>query len=567
MYAEEQVERGSLGLLAAKLLRVSPIDRGSIDQIIAAVTASMLSKDIDGTSGLQLNDFELEWQIELAHLRAGTANQYLAMDLDGDLIISYPEMRIFASRAASQPVEVDRLLLPPSEQQKAAVFGSVISEWTRFDINKDGSLAGVEISALSSQTLPERNDEADFGPLFMAWSDLDADGTVSPNELSEFVAAVVNAGDRNGDGDLSNGEKNDLRNNLKELDPAKLPPVSRLPKSSSPDAIEVEASNEDNPPLTDCRVETALPNAALLAVGGYEGAGLSDMLMGDARDVGTVADGVIPEGTAPVHLLVYFSRPTILRLSGRVERIEAISSLGAATGFIGVARDQLTFLEDLSDRCRFEPSRHATDQMARLQILLTTAFDTTPMTLISEYTIGTADLGTARNTASNPLPGAIDPGYADAAGAIWRRMLLFNPGGFIDLDEASIISTDLIEPAAAWPGAAGVAKLLADGVISSQRFVNAATEVREIEPGVVRLGGRSISPGLGDRLIAFDGRDYMQEKPGVWIGRPRPEYIVNREFAFPPGMNTVTFSTFLVPKGVPVPSGDPGGSEVKYKEE
>ncbi|MEO8531891.1 MAG: hypothetical protein ABI459_11740, partial [Deltaproteobacteria bacterium] len=273
--------------------------------------------------------------------------------------------------------------------------------------------------------------------------------------------------------------------------------------------------------------------------------------------------GALETGDAPVHLLVQFRDAVILRLLGHPERIKAITNIGGLVGFSGLKVGQLAFNEDVATKCQVEVFDGPVKDDEKQIKVLNGVFDQKPSAIVVSYTIGHADLAKGENRVGMPMSGILKPGYTDAAGDVWRKMELFNPGGFIEMSPADVVSTAKVTKPDLWPEAAGLAKLLATGVLSALDTSGTAIEVREIEPGKVRMGSKTFVPGLGDDLIRYDGLDFLEEKPGIWIGRPRAEYRVNQSFTFPVGLTTTTAATFFVPPDVPVPDGDAGGNEVK----
>jgi hypothetical protein len=78
----------------------------------------------------------------------------------------------------------------------------------------------------------------------------------------------------------------------------------------------------------------------------------------------------------------------------------------------------------------------------------------------------------------------------------------------------------------------------------------------------------AIRPATGDELFAWESADPELSAYGL-VRRPRAmigPYMILKSFTYPPGMHGAGSATFILPKGMPMPFGDPGHNSVLLME-
>lgn len=184
-----------------------------------------------------------------------------------------------------------------------------------------------------------------------------------------------------------------------------------------------------------------------------------------------------------------------------------------------------------------------------------------PVTVLAGYTLGTVDLGQPRAMLDGFMPGARPLDILGPAGELRRHAALFNPGGYVPLDPATVRAHRPVARHSVAPQWVGLADLVDAGALEVMPRGGERRGASE-QNGKVTIGGRTFEPGGGDDLIMVDGFHYTEERPGSWVGRRPMRLLVRGAFTFPSGLSGAHTVTFLLPDGMPMPSGDPGGSSV-----
>ena len=189
-------------------------------------------------------------------------------------------------------------------------------------------------------------------------------------------------------------------------------PIAAILRSGRP----LPAANQTPEPApAQCKLGKPLEGSEILAIGGYEGAALSDVQLQYPNGSTHVADLIIPDSATPVHLLVQFYGPTVLLLTGATDRVRAITNIGGPVGFTGITRDQLAVLNDAAESCESQVWEGAVKNDDLQIATLNGVFDQRSHMTFAEYTIGSFDFGTRTDVADQPLADAIDPGFDGAA--------------------------------------------------------------------------------------------------------------------------------------------------------
>lgn len=510
--------------------------------------ALMLADDLDGTPGLSDHDRLIREAIRDAAARAALVGQHLRNDLDGDLTISRDEVLPFARSLAARPVWAGTLQVAPTDGQIAEATATVVEQLLAADSSGDGVVTLAEVLALppgdpSPGATPWDRTRAPFASLL----DADGDGIVTEAEFLVPLLAAAARMDTNGDGQLSRIERQ-LRSNRPV-------PINRQARRD-------QAMLDALMPRRGCNLAPTLPDAQVVAIGGYEGAALSNIELGRKGAPAYVVDLVIPPDPRPLAVLLSFQQPVILRLSGAPDRLSEIRTLGASYALVNPPKRPLLRAGFAQGPCKLNMWRTPAD--GELRETLSSWTGRSDVVIAAGYTIGTVTLGADGAEVGNTLPGSHQPDFGPAAMAVWAEMLRYNPAGLIVLDPATVQSSGMpkfVPPV--WPQAAGLAQLVEAGALTplADRSVQ---DMRDADQyGVLAIGELKYRWNGGDDLLQAGGLNYTQESPGRWIGRAPARYRINQPMTFPAGMTGGHMAEFLLPQGVPEPEGDRGGSRLR----
>jgi hypothetical protein len=278
-----------------------------------------------------------------------------------------------------------------------------------------------------------------------------------------------------------------------------------------------------------CGLVPTAPESEVVLVGAYRGAGMSTAAIGDETVEVSVADVVVEAGDKPIRLLLSSFVPTIWRLSGHVERLEAVEASAESgrladsdrVGMIGVAKDKVSFA---SDKACARVLWQRTEQNPLLRVPL--VFGRAPK-------ISWA--GSPASRISVPSGAVEKPGALDGAEPLpsegpaaleWQVMLKDNPGGLIAIDPTQVVAPAPVAAYAVLPQAAGLAKLVEEGALQP--------------------------------VYGADFRSKAADIAGNQ-GQHRPNgFLILRKIRFPAGLYGGYAVDFALMPGVPLPDGDHG---------
>jgi hypothetical protein len=510
----------------------------------AHLVDNMLARDVTGDGVLGRDDVEIWINIEIARRRGQHLGNLFSDDVDGDGVVTREDMAILARTQSNRPLRSGEIVLVPTAEQRASIEADILAKMMRPDSNGDGKISTDEwLGGIFKESGYKEAEaaRANFSQL-LAVVDANGDGRLTRDEMEPQMLAFVTAVDSNQNGRLS-------RDEIRGFGEDQF-------KSGLMDAILGKSANR-------CKAAAPVEGAAVMAIGAREGAALTDLHMGQTEnEVTTALDVNIPQGAGAVHLVVQFHAPTIVRLRGATKRVQAVTNIGNTIGFTGIASGQLKRFEQLKGECQKGIWDGAVKDDALQKARLSGVFDGfSPVLAVVGYELGDVNLEAGTANQSQLLEGAVVPGYTGAAAETWSRMLTFHPGGLVEIDPASVVSTQPVQKLPVWPGDAGLASLLDRGVLELRNPNDIRAELKEVAPGVVKTQTKTLIPGLGDDVIQYNDLDYIEESPGLWVGRPRREFVIKSSTPLPVGIAGAVSARFFLPDGIPLPEGPLNGIE------
>lgn len=464
-----------------------------------------------------------------------------------------PELRIYIERYPTQALsrltqalanvhpnaratreQIETYLLSRSAEIRARHLGRLMV----VDLDANNAISPDEIETV----IPTRGISEGSMRAIMQQTDVDGDGTATQAEIEVFIAERVDA--EVNDARLPSGEWArflmifDL--NADDLvDSAELAqffadlPNTEVPATNSPSGqptLRPDVSSSQS-----CHLPAPSSSAQVVVIGGYEGAAISSVSLGDREDITTVITLEITSGDEPIYLAVSNLRPTVWRLTGATQRIEQLVSLSGSrpSGFTGIDEARIAFQGDTQCSLRYftdSQGAHAAQARGRLTGWLGQSVDH----LYGSYDLGQLVLG--------------DDGVTET-GAIGR------PSGDVVIISGGAefeVSAD------------GIRRIADDGDLQS--LTNSIRRhfplgiIRKLDPSAVVTAGAPaqryevlpVQAGLLDLMIS-----------GAISRTSDGYYSIDHPIArFPPGLNGGFLERFVVRTGVPFPAGSPGHSTV-----
>jgi len=267
-----------------------------------------------------------------------------------------------------------------------------------------------------------------------------------------------------------------------------------------------------------CNFPKPSAGAKIIRLSAYEGSQLSNMTVGGQDEETSTSEVKIENGRGKIYLVASSYNSHIWRFTGNVSRIEhvVLSSLHkndfgiSAAGQTGLPRAKTTIS---SANCTGPDSPRARNNGKIQTSPMPEAFGKRSGSHLSYYDVAVVFLPSGR-TAKLPesRSAALKDSNRPDVETAWKAFVRFNPGGVYTFNAKDIIAKSKVEKYETLPNQAGIVQLLISGAIKQN--------------------------GGGD-------------------------FVVRKKMRFPPSMGGAHRETFIVPIGVPAPTGDPVHSCVK----
>lgn len=246
--------------------------------------------DLDGVPGLSSRDRELHDLRWLAQLRATNLQKWLANDLDGDFSVTAEELRISFWDRGWRMIRQGWSELHPTPEQAAQIVAEEVAAELRQDLDGDDAISYDEARALSDEIIADaatRVPHARMAP--SAQYDFDGDGIVSEEEFLVLVRALFDTYDSDGDGTISTTES--LENN----------PARRVREP-----LTIQTNPGSFVTMAPCPFDRPDEPLSYYVIGGYEGAALTDLYMGETPEPTELVDVIIPADGPGLRLVAAF---------------------------------------------------------------------------------------------------------------------------------------------------------------------------------------------------------------------------------------------------------------------
>lgn len=500
---------------------------------------SQLDANSDGV--LNQLDIDLHEAMAMRQARTSSVSRTMRMDLDGDGYVTEDEVRTImrydlrTQLGTSSDGRYSQRLISTLQQIERA-----IRALAELDVNKDGKVSYPEAVKLRGNFQGGLGDGGLAARVKQALTLADDGSTDLP--LITFLAvgeALFRKIDSDGDGTISQREL-----------------VNYWKGPTSPDAVEktqaltsvqaVQASKQQTPAESSvrggCKIPAPTPKAKVVVLSSYETEALSTATIGSQDQVVHAGRITVEPGTDPLYVVVSTYSALIWQFSGAVDRVERLVMSSHLTGpneaqpdkpplvgAIGVAEERISFLpvsgcfgyfSEIPSSESINALRDISKGLGREPDKVATAYS------VLGFSIPSGKVSSAqaeRNRATiqgNPRGIRIDGDASDtilqgAPSSARDDLYRFSPAGIADIDAKAVVSSRPTQPYEVLPQQAGLVQLLGSGVLKQNRS---------------------------------------------------GEYIVQKPMRFPAGLYGAHSVTFLVPRGISTPAGDPGHSCVNSED-
>lgn len=278
-------------------------------------------------------------------------------------------------------------------------------------------------------------------------------------------------------------------------------------------------------------VATPVPDDhAFIAVDAYQGDTLANVLVGSDDNPSTIVRVTVAPGREPVSLFLSGYSGVIWDFAGDTERIRRVIAISInrdrAAAVRGIASERIEFPNERD--CYLSPSTRGPEHDEAHSRAIEMMFGRRPDRIAHEYTAHEIALPQAEWREPAPSAGGSD------------GTLRSYPGGFREIDPATLVSPVAITVPETLPAVAGLQQLERSGAIRKPQ----PAEVREWIEGASKPYRSKLSPNYRLRL-SFD-------------------YAITRDLMLPAGLHGAHSKKFLVLPGVPAPRGKPGHSCIAF---
>ncbi|MDH2385401.1 EF-hand domain-containing protein [Bradyrhizobium sp. CER78] len=492
----------------------------TLARYLQSLRTELLRLDANGNGAIDTADADLLNAIAGANFRSNAASPFINADLDGDGVVTESELRQKLGYELRLRGPANLSFPPRSPADIDEQISQEVRRLMAADTDGDGRVTWNEIIDYAKrQNNYTRNSTSAAATSIRQLLPLAPNGgtSVSLVEIEAAAAAVFAAVDSDDNGTISQDELSEARSRA-------------------------ERTLREEKTVIDCGLPAASERSKVVLLGTYETNALSSVALGSQDSLTGAGTIVVEPGDQPLYLLIASYQPIIWRFEGAVERIERVVITTTQTGInkyaakdppwagvTGLAADRVSFPHQSGCFGYFTdaPSLDSAKAAATIKQQIKKDVDVTAgLQRVTGFQIpsGKADTSESYRIAllAKPAVGAPtmgpdtpNPDQKAATGDVERNFRQLTPGGLIEIDAVSVVTSTTAVP----------------------------YEVRPQEAGLVQL---------------------MQS--GALTRNQRGEFLIHKQMRFPTALVGRHAARFLLLRGVPMPEGDAGGSLVVSEE-
>jgi Ca2+-binding EF-hand superfamily protein len=521
----------------------------TLDRCLDNLRIDFLQIDADGDGRITQQDVDLHTAMETIQFRLMSLTSVARFDLDGDGAVTEDEIRSvirYEMRTAQQVPAALKPRVPAggAETQIESTVRSVMA----LDANKDGKVVYSEAARFSIPDAARR----DWGQSARARQamtlDTESKGGIT---LADYVAAgeaLFRKIDSDHDGKISHRELIDYRRQSDPLYAAALGAAADAARKQL--EVEAEMARKQREAAAAERAGCAMPAASskakVILLSAYQTEALSSVAIGPQEAVVHAGRIVVEPGDDPLYVVIPTHAAMIWQFSGATERVERLvmssqvqgdnanpDARGTVSlvGATGLPRDRISLFA--KSGCLSYFSEMPSSQSVRVVAEVREATGREPFKVFTAYSVLGFSIPSGKvESLDNVRPQTliIEKGAGtlrlegDTSNIILRAgrsrarddLYFYSPGGLIEIDPKSVVSSLPAETYEVFPEQAGLVQLLESGALKQNR---------------------------------------------------EGEYVVQKKMRFPAGLAGAHSVKFLVLRGTPLPDGNPGHSCVTVEDQ
>ncbi len=475
--------------------------------LLNVIAQSFQQFDRDG-DGLEKEEIDSAEAIHIAQFRSRYASQWLMSDLNGDARVSREELGDIFRRQRFRTTRMNDFQKKRLDQE----LEDYLAEAMQADKDSNGVIEGVELylpqrkEQLNARDEIDRHNPTRFARAMVA-ADPNADGVLTESEAAGFLATALA------------GVEEDIKKKIAEEEQRRALGISE-----------------------NCKPLNVPKDGLFTVVGAHAGKAISTATVSGQDEETSTAGIEVEQGTEPLTLMLNHRAPMIWRISGATQRITKVIVAGPATrkepdkvrsGIVGVPANKIEFLA--LDGCIRDFDDPADREGLMAKAILTKLAGREPSQMLRKY--GVQDFKIPSGEGLEDKHENSDEGLRvvsgnkvytftrdgklssttplNSADVLQNELLMQSPGGIVEIKPTDVVTGNKVEAYETYPKMAGLLQLQKAGKIETM-------------------------------------------KGGGWK--------VKAKMRFPSGLHGGHSTKFFVPKGIPIPDGDPGHSCVFIEE-
>ena len=526
----------------------------TLESYMNSVRAEFRHLDANSDDALSAVDAGVHSAMQASNARSMSALMIMRADLDGDGTVTQEELsrllqydRRQMRDTAAELRRLQRNPASPSPQSLQQQLEAQLQQYMAADTDKDGRISFQEAVQHGAQQAQARRPASVLDErLRQAMTfDTESKGAVSRATFEAAAESLFRTADSDGDGKVSVEEvaayrkQPDNRGSDSQRAAAEAA-ARRLAQQREAEQRQVAAIAKAR---EGCDVPRASDQAKVLLLSAYGTDAISSTTIGSDDIVVETGRVVVEPGNEPLYIVIASHHAVIWQFSGAVDRVERVALSSAtniangsdpnkpsAAGATGLPADRISFFQ--KPGCVNYISETRSRAGAAAAAVVRDVVGKEPDLISADYSVlafavPSGERQKARDERTGKLIVQKGSGtlriVGDASNIIVQsgppdvlsEFNRFSPGGLIDIDPKTVVASQPAKRYDVLPQQAGLMQLVKSGALSMNQS---------------------------------------------------GEFLIHKKMRFPAGLHGAHSVKFLLLRGVPVPDGDPGHSDVMSEE-
>lgn len=239
-------------------------------------------------------------------------------------------------------------------------------------------------------------------------------------------------------------------------------------------------------------------------IGGFEGTALTRLYFDNPTEAVEAVRISVPKAGDDIRIIAAMQTGTILVFDDPGDRVKVVYDSYGPIGVVG-ARSARLIRTDPS--CHLQMWKPISPKNPDPNSFYSSVTKRSPISVISDYSVGLVDLETEQNDNRRRFPDAKEIDLSGPAADLWAHFARFNPGGLVSVLPSRVKHASELSSHPVLPQYAGLARYVEESALTprprSGRMDRAKGSALKVS-----IGGRTFRPGGGDDAILVEGLVY-----------------------------------------------------------